>query len=208
MKPDLTLPGIAHDLNNVFQTLVDAADRLTDDPRHAEVSSLIFRSIERGQRITRSLTEGASSAPLTAVVSSAQAFVADSGASSIRFVCDIDSELEMRQGWAWERVFINLFMNSCRAMPQGGTIYVYARREGLTVTDEGCGIPVEMLQRIFEPHVSGHGSSGLGLHIVKSIVEQDGGSIQAVNAVRGAEFTICLPASALVARIRTAHAGT
>ena len=162
---------------------------------------MILRSVERGQRITQSLFEGGSSARLNAIVASAQGFVEQSN-REVRFLCDLDPDLEMRQGWAWERVLINLFLNSCRAMPHGGTIHVRAYRKSdgvaITVSDEGCGIPEELLKQVFAPHISGYGSTGLGLHIVKGIVEQDGGTIQVANRARGAEFRILLPASALV----------
>jgi len=45
--------GLIHDLNNVFQTLMDAADSLSDDPRWASVSAAIFRSIERARKLPK-----------------------------------------------------------------------------------------------------------------------------------------------------------
>src|SRR4029077_12010832 len=130
------------------------------------------------------------------------AFVEDSAPPSqadgrqppINFQCDVHPSIELRQGWAWERVLINLFLNARRAMPQGGTIHVRAfRKPGeirIVVRDEGTGIPPELLGRLFEPRVSGGGSSGLGLHIVQTIVQQDGGTVRAANVSSGAEFTI------------------
>ena len=52
-----------------------------------------------------------------------------------------------------------------------------------------------MLEHLFLPHVS-TGSSGLGLHIVETIVKQDGGHVRAANRsdTNGAEFIITLPA--------------
>jgi two-component system C4-dicarboxylate transport sensor histidine kinase DctB len=71
-----------------------------------------------------------------------------------------------------------------RAMPAGGTIQVRARRVNgqieIVVRDEGSGIAPEVLDHLFLPHVS-TGSSGLGLHIVETIVKQDGGSVYAAN---------------------------
>ncbi len=202
---DLTLPCLVHDLNNVFQTLVEAADLLSADPRWAPLSAAILRSVERGRSVTQSLenVEG-TPARFETILNNAIAFVEDSlmggRGPRIRFDCDIRGEIELRRNWAWERVLINLFSNSVRAMPGGGTIRVRADREPeqirIVVADEGPGIPLEILPYVFEPHVSTRGS-GLGLHIVRNIVRQDGGEVRAGNRGegRGAEFTISVPAT-------------
>src|SRR5437763_6146474 len=76
---DLTLPCLIHDLNNVFQTLVEAADLLSIDPRWAPLSAAILRSVERGRGITTSLQAGGPSATsLRNIVSNAVSFVEDS----------------------------------------------------------------------------------------------------------------------------------
>jgi signal transduction histidine kinase len=202
MQPDLTLPCLVHDLNNVFQTLVEAADLLATDPRWAALSAAIVRSVERGKNLTASIQQSEqSSAPLDTVLGHAISFVEDSliagRGPKISFSCLIEPGIELRRTWAWERVLINLFSNSVRAMPKGGTIHVRARRRGnqveLAVVDEGPGIAPEILPDIFKPHVSTRGS-GLGLHIVESIVRQEDGFVRAVNRPEGgAEFTITIP---------------
>ena len=53
--PDLSMQCLIHDLNNVFQTLMEAADLLSDDPQWNSLSAAIFRSIERGRDITLSM---------------------------------------------------------------------------------------------------------------------------------------------------------
>jgi len=205
-ETDLTLSCLVHDLNNVFQTLVEAADLLSDDPRWTSLSAAILRSIERGKSITssmRSIEE--TPAAFETILDNAVSFVEDSMVAGrgprISFTRDIDPGIELRRNWAWERVLINLFSNAVRAMPQGGVIHVRARRSDreieIVVRDEGPGIAVEILADIFKPHVSTHGS-GLGLHIVETIVKQDDGEVRAMNRPdgRGAEFTIRIPAAA------------
>ena len=62
----------------------------------------------------------------------------------------------------------------------------------IRIADNGPGIPSAILPRIFEPHVSTKGAkSGLGLHIVRSMVQLDGGTVTARNREEGgAEFLI------------------
>jgi signal transduction histidine kinase len=213
-KSDLTLPGLVHDLNNVFQTLVEAADLLSTDPRWAALSAAILRSVERGKNLTASIQQtDQNAAPLEIVVANAISFVEDSliagRGPKISFTCAIDPEIELLRTWAWERVLINLFSNAVCAMPEGGTIHVCARQHDadieISVFDEGPGIAPEILPDIFKPHVSTRGS-GLGLHIVESIVHQEHGFVHAANRPgAGAEFTIVIPVTAVA---RPAHAGS
>ena len=202
-REDLTLSGLVHDLNNVFQTLVDAADLLAGDPRYAKLSAAILRSVERGKNIAAGIQSGnGAGTPFEQILANAIAFVEDSVAAGrgpeISFACDVEPGIELGGHWAWERVLINLFLNAMNAMPAGGTIQVLARRTGdqveIVVRDEGSGIAPGLLEHLFLPHVS-TGSSGLGLHIVETIVKQDGGYVRAANRsdARGAEFTITLP---------------
>src|SRR5580692_11591255 len=195
---DLTLPCLVHDLNNVFQTLVEAADLLAGDPQWAPVSAAILRSIERGKGITDSMQQVEQApAPFETILQNAIAFAEDSLISgrgpAIRFVSQIEPGIELRRTWAWERVLINLFSNAMRAMPDGGTIFVSARivnaHAEIVVRDEGEGIAPEILADLFRPHVSTKARGGLGLHIVETIVKQDDGDVRARNYAggRGAE---------------------
>ena len=208
---DLTLSGLVHDLNNVFQTLVEAADVLSSDPHWAPLAAAILRSVERGRGITASFQAADQPlAPFQTILNNAIAFAEDSliasGRPQIRFAYDIEAGLALRRMWAWERVLINLFSNAVRAMPQGGTIEVRARRLGsqveLTVRDEGPGIPPEILDSLFRPRVSTTGSGGLGLHIVETIVKEESGEVRAANRAdrSGAEFVIVTPVELAAAR--------
>jgi signal transduction histidine kinase len=207
---DLALPGLVHDLNNVFQTLMDSADTLAGDPRWAHLSAAIFRSVERGREITQSMQAiDQPSAPFESVLDNARTLIEDSMMSrtgpKIQFDCRIEPDLVLRHAWAWERVLINLFCNAVQAMPQGGTIFVDARRRNdeiqIVVADEGSGIAPELLAVIFDPRVSTKTLGGLGLHVVQSIVKQEAGEVRAANRDGcGAEFTITLPAQPAVSR--------
>jgi len=202
-ESDLTLRGLIHDLNNVFQTLVEAGDLLSSDPEWHAVSATILRSVERGKEISASLHVHQPSAPIETVVHNARTLLEDSLALTngpkVEFCCELEPGLVLPHAWAWERVLINLFSNALRAMPRGGTISVRANRVDhslrIVVADDGCGIAPDMLTAIFEPHVSTRLGGGLGLHIVRSIVRQQNGEVQASNRPgSGAEFVITIPA--------------
>ena len=204
---DLTIAGLVHDLNNVFQTLVEAADLLSQDPQWESISGLIVRSVERGKELTNALQKADQPpATLANILSDARSFVEDlvltGRGPAIHFECEVDPTLELRRAHSWERVFINLFLNSVRAMPTGGTIFVHGRRLGkmveIVVADNGPGIAPELIAEIFKPHVSSRRDGGLGLHIVDSIVKEHAGAVSVINLPGGgAQFNITLPTEAL-----------
>jgi PAS domain S-box-containing protein len=100
------------------------------------------------------------------------------------------------------RVFLNLIQNAADAMPNGGTVLLTGQRTAtqvqLCVQDTGSGIPAELLEQVFEPlYTTKPGGTGLGLYIVKEIVEAHGGRITVESvAGEGTIFTITLPRAA------------
>ncbi|MBN1890670.1 MAG: PAS domain S-box protein [Thermoflexales bacterium] len=109
------------------------------------------------------------------------------------------------------RVLDNLVGNALKFTPAGGSISVSLQSEGtnvvLEVTDTGAGIPHDQLERIFERfyQVDGsmsrrHGGVGLGLSLVKEIVEAHNGQVSVQSALgRGASFRVALPAMSEIA---------
>jgi two-component system NtrC family sensor kinase len=100
-----------------------------------------------------------------------------------------------------EQVFVNLSLNACEAMPNGGTLLVSTSREDgdvvVRVTDTGCGIKVDHLDQIFEPFFTtkpvGKGT-GLGLSVSYGIVQQHGGTLEVESEEgKGTTFTVRLP---------------
>ena len=80
------------------------------------------------------------------------------------------------------RVFSNLFLNALQAMPDGGTLTVSATTANgsvvVSVCDTGVGIPNEMRNKLFSPLMTGKAKgTGLGLAVVKRIVDAHGGTI-------------------------------
>jgi signal transduction histidine kinase len=123
-----------------------------------------------------------------------------------------------------EQVFMNLFQNAIQAMAQGGVLAIRTRsveaqesgargwpaEEGwveVMVSDTGCGIPEEDLDRIFDSFFSTkrEKGTGLGLAICRRIVEEHGGRIEARSRVgAGTQMYVRLPA---VTRVGAVAAG-
>ncbi len=104
--------------------------------------------------------------------------------------------------------FINLLNNAIRFSPEGNEIVIGTINDGnqvlAWVQDQGIGIPVDKLQKIFEefyqiepPNTRHHGGLGIGLTIAKGIIEAQGGKIWAESegAGAGATFKVLLPAA-------------
>ena len=104
------------------------------------------------------------------------------------------------------QVFCNLLNNAARYTEPGGTIVLAAARRDaqveISVRDNGIGIAPQMLARVFDMFTQGdgslekaHGGLGIGLTIVKRLVELHGGTVQArrEGPGRGSEFIVCLP---------------
>ena len=98
-----------------------------------------------------------------------------------------------------KQVLLNLVINAIQAMPSGGEVVLGTAQRPesviLEVQDEGVGIPLEDLERVFNPFVTTRpGGTGLGLSIAYQIVSQHGGHITARrNLERGMTFTVTLP---------------
>ena len=113
------------------------------------------------------------------------------------------------------QVLANLLNNAAKYTDAGGEIWLSARRERdavtISVRDSGAGIPPEMLSRVFEPFTQidryakrAQGGLGIGLMLVKTLVEMHGGSVEAHSegVGRGAEFVVRLQLAAVESAAR------
>jgi len=143
-------------------------------------------------------------------------------ASGLEFVVSLPEERLFLDGdlTRLSQVVSNLLNNAAKYTERGGRIQLEAERLGgdatITVRDNGIGIPRDMLPRIFETFTQAHRSPeypvglGIGLTLVKRLVEMHGGTIEARSpgAGLGSEFIIRLPlvleaAAALRPDVRT-----
>ncbi|MES1243536.1 MAG: ATP-binding protein [Acidobacteriota bacterium] len=120
-----------------------------------------------------------------------------------------------------EQVIANLLNNAAKYTMPGGHLQVLAAQEGnqqsnqegteavVRVRDNGIGVPPDVLDRVFEPFVQSEGSLarsegglGIGLTLVRSLVEMHGGTVEAHSPGlgQGSEFVVRLPARAAVGK--------
>ena len=105
-----------------------------------------------------------------------------------------------------EQVFANLLINAAKYTPDGGEIVVTMERAGafasIRIRDSGIGIDPAVLLRVFDMFAQAdagagcsEGGSGIGLAVVRDLVEMHGGTVRAASAGlgSGSEFTVLLP---------------
>jgi len=211
--------GVAHELNNPLAIISGYAQMLLDNDLPAEMRSDLER-IDRGARraaqVVRDLLAFARQQPIAATPIQVGEMLHDVlkqmqpclDKSHITLQVEIEEGLPPIQGdrLQLEQVLVQLIDNARRAMashPGAGKLKVAAVRRGqvqLSISDDGPGIPAELLDKVFEPFLTtqevGQGS-GLGLSMCYGVVRAHGGRIWAANNTGGgATFTIELPALA------------
>lgn len=207
--------GIAHDLNNLLTPVLvftDAAisslpsDRAeVDDLKEVSKAAMRARSLVRQVLLFSRPSEGVERTTMdpTPYVSEASALVRASAPSSVEFDTTLPQERAAIRADPSDlfQIVSNLCTNAVQAMPTGGHLRVTASLEPETyrieVADTGAGIPREVADSIFDPFFTtkpvGEGT-GLGLSVIRSIVEQLGGTITFESKPgQGTTFVVRLP---------------
>jgi PAS domain S-box-containing protein len=135
--------------------------------------------------------------------------LAESASHEIRVVAPSEAIFVLADPARVVQVFGNLLNNSCKYTPPGGVISVTIERRGelaqVKVSDTGNGIPPEKIAGIFEMFAQidsslgqSQGGLGIGLSLVKRLVELHGGTVEARSEGKGkgSEFVVSLPALA------------
>ena len=98
-----------------------------------------------------------------------------------------------------KQAFLNIIKNAMAAMPEGGNLQISTYLKDDTVhiriKDSGCGIPRDLVSKIFEPYfTTKDNGSGLGLTMVYKVIKEHGGEVRVVSREgEGTIFTILLP---------------
>ncbi len=124
---------------------------------------------------------------------------------SVGMSMNVEKDIPLVNGFGGElnQVWANLIDNALDAVSEGGRVEVTANREGDTVVvsviDDGPGVPAEIRDRIFDPFFTtkpvGKGT-GLGLDIVRRLVQRHNGQIELESRPGRSEFRVTLPIAA------------
>ncbi len=206
--------GVAHDFNNLLQAVLSTYEvvrrRVDETAASAAALDELGAHIRRGTAITRQLllfarrtVSAMESCELNVIVSDAGSLLRRLVRENIRFELDLgDDPLPVRADRGQiEQVLVNLVVNACDAMPDGGELSITTRNDDgravLQVRDSGTGIGAEVIPRIFEPFFTTKGAgrgTGLGLAVVQGIVTDHGGRVDVETLPgEGATFTVSLP---------------
>jgi two-component system NtrC family sensor kinase len=211
--------GVAHEINNPLTGVLTFAHLMREKPNMDDQDrqdlDLIVHETTRAADIVRGLLDFARERPtmmqeldLNEVVRRTVRLIANQKKfEHIVIEQDLQHDLpfvfgDMNQ---LQQVLLNLSLNACTAMPQGGKLTISTAvvdsRVVMRVIDTGCGIKMEHLDSIFEPFFTtqevGKGT-GLGLSVSYGIIEQHEGRLKVFSEVgRGSTFTIDLPAMSI-----------
>jgi len=214
--------GVAHEINNplaiinekagLIKDLITFKKNSTKDPKLIGLVDSVLSSVERCGRITKRLLGFAQHMDVSVQPIKLDEIIHDvlgfldkeaeyrSIAVSVEIPNDIP-QLESDRG-KLQQIFLNVINNAFAAMSDGGHLDITARGEdkdfvSATITDNGCGIPEEDLERVFEPFFSTKtkkGGTGLGLSITYGLVQEIGGMINVQSEVgKGTSFIITIP---------------
>jgi PAS domain S-box-containing protein len=225
---DEFLATLSHELRTPLNAILGWSKMMTDSKLGEETQRRALDTIHRSARVQAQLIEDildvsriisgklrleARPIELAPVVEAAvEAVLPAAEAKGIRLQRVLDSGSSMISGDPnrIQQVVWNLLSNAVKFTPKGGCVQIRLERINshveIIVTDTGSGIPPEILPHIFDRFRQAdsattrkHGGLGLGLAIVRHLVEMHGGTVEAesVGENNGATFTVKLPLIAL-----------
>jgi PAS domain S-box-containing protein len=219
--------GIAHDFNNILTAIMGnislASMYAKEDDKVSKRLDNAEKAAVRAQDLTQQLLSFSKGGAPLKRLASIKDLIQESVDFSLRG-SNVRCELALDHAlWPADidsgqisQVIHNLIINANQAMPNGGILGVRAenvvvdescaeflvalkpgRYVKIIIADEGCGIPEEQLQRIFDPYFTTKDEgSGLGLFTAYSIIKKHDGHIDVASAVAiGTTFSVYLPAS-------------
>ena len=205
--------AVAHEIRNPLSSVSGCLQLMAEDPKNRP-ARLALQETNRLNRLVEDFLQAARTPTLHLEVVDLVALiheVADALLLDPRFTDRIDIRVESTPSTTqvdrdrFQQVLWNLMINAAQSMPSKGEIRVSVRpREGgisIQVSDQGVGIPVDEIGRIFDPfYTTRAGGTGIGLSMVNQIIRGHKGKISvSLNEppVPGTTFDIWIPTSPL-----------
>jgi signal transduction histidine kinase len=204
---------IAHEIRNPLSSIKGASNLLANElknlnhPKIQEYYTIITEEIERlnniltnFQDLTKSLKIEKDSISINKVIQKTVKLV-EMGTPNLEIRLELSSKLPMVQADAsfLKQVFLNLIKNAAEACGPGGELEIKTASDPpwikISFSDDGPGIPPELVNRIFEPFFTTKARGiGVGLAICQRIIHAHEGRIEVNNPLpKGAQFSIFLP---------------
>lgn len=202
---------VAHEIRNPLTSIRGFAQRIArraeSDPEVSGNAGVIVEEVDRLQRVLGDVLDFARRARARrkptdigqVIRETLQLLSYDSERLEVRLDLDDSLPLVHADPEQMKQVFLNLFRNAVQAMEGQGTMTIRARaadkRVEIEVQDTGTGIPVSVQEKMFTPFFTTKpAGTGLGLSLVKSLIEDHRGGISVSSEVgKGATFRLCLP---------------
>jgi signal transduction histidine kinase/ActR/RegA family two-component response regulator len=224
-EKDEFLAMLGHEFRNPLAAIASSIEVLAHAPQLSqsavsEVSEIIRRQVKHLARMTEELLEASRAMAGNVRIERERVDLAAVAERAVETLWDLDKTarhevvVDVEPAWVigdagrLEQVVVNLLNNAIKYTPDGGTVKLETLRHGgeaiLRVADTGVGIDPELLPRVFDPFVQGartldraEGGLGIGLALVRRLVELHGGSVEAISAGvgHGSEFVVRLPAA-------------
>jgi signal transduction histidine kinase len=210
----MMLSGIAHEVRNPLGGMALFAgllkEELGDHPTGLKHLEKISTELDYLSRVVNDFLDFARERPLELEEMDPRAefeqveslSASELQQAQVRLKTEVAPEVQQVQ-WDRERMrraLLNLVRNAIQASDAGGEVAICLAKDGeqlvLQVSDNGCGIPQEKQEQVFEPfYTSRQQGTGLGLALVKKIIDAHGGTISfTTQADEGTTFTLRLPA--------------
>ena len=210
--------SVAHEVRNPLGSIKGLAqymrNSMDEGTQQKEYAQIIVKEVDRINRVIKDLLTFSRPLQLELTPTDVSGLIrhavnlvsTDAGSRNISIQIHCESlatpvPLDKNQ---MTQVLLNLLLNAVSAIGKDGVIDIHAKKDAagrfliIEVADNGDGISPEMIQTIFEPFVTNREKgTGIGLSIVKKIVENHDGRIEAVsppiNMQKGSVFKLYLP---------------